>query len=74
MAAKGDMATNEFHLLDFPDEVLLKIFNNFDYIDFMDASRVCTRFEKIAQENSTFPNGLQRQYARKIFRSENKYP
>lgn len=50
MAEHEEMDTDEFNLLDFPDEILLKIFTNFDYIDFMESSQVCTRFERLAQE------------------------
>lgn len=40
----------KFHLLDFPDEVLLKIFQHFDQTDLLNANNVCTRFEAIAQD------------------------
>lgn len=43
------METNNFELLDFSNEIFLEIFSNFDYIDIMYVSRVCTRFEALAK-------------------------
>lgn len=39
-----------FELLDLTDEILLKIFSNFNDIDLMNAAQVCRRFDAIAKE------------------------
>lgn len=45
-----DMEIDGFNLLDFPNEVLLRIFENLDDPYLLDVSRVCTRFESLAKE------------------------
>lgn len=43
-------SADDFNLLDFPNEVLLRIFKNLNDINLLDVSRVCIRFESIANE------------------------
>lgn len=42
--------SSSVNLLDFPTEVLLRIFQQFGVAQLMDMSHVCTRFEAIACE------------------------
>lgn len=42
--------SDKFELLDFSDEILLKIFDNFNDIDLLNASQVCRRFNSITKE------------------------
>lgn len=54
-----DTQNDEFNMLDFPNEVLLRIFNNLNDSNLLDVSFVCIRFKTIAKETfSRKYNGL----------------
>lgn len=48
-----EMETNEFNLMDFPNEVLLHIFCNLDDTSLLRAVSVCKRFKSIAEKTFT---------------------